>query len=124
MGWKKRMQEVRGTTSSGRGAKTTTTKEATEPCNINGCGNWADKHLGGRSLGVPDAEEVWGSGGFSETKGRVKVCKSCYRHYKKEQKDNPAITEAHRTSATLDVVNGTWSGQAVSIQRATVLRAP
>ena len=89
MGWKKRMQEVRGTTSSGRGAKATTTKEATEPCNINGCGNWADKHLGGRSLGVPDAEEVWGSGGFSETKGRVKVCKSCYRHYKKEQKDNP-----------------------------------
>ena len=92
MGWKKRMQEVRGTTSSGRGAKTTTTKEATEPCNINGCGNWADKHLGGRSLGVPDAE-VWGSGGFSETKGASR-CASPATVTTEEQKDNPAITEA------------------------------
>lgn len=56
------------------------------PCAIKGCNNFADKSMGGRSLSVDDAIDMWGSSGYEERKGRVRVCKSCYRKYKKENK--------------------------------------
>jgi hypothetical protein len=44
--------------------------------------------LGGRSLSFDDATEMWGNGNFSSAKGRVRVCKSCYRSWKKETKND------------------------------------
>ncbi len=56
------------------------------PCGVKGCENFADKSLGGRSLSLDDAIDMWGSSGYQERKGRVRVCKSCYRTWKKENK--------------------------------------
>ncbi len=62
--------------------------EGTMPCAVDGCENWADKKLKGRSLSLDDAEEMWGDGGFTIRKGRVRVCKKCYRAWKKDSEDN------------------------------------
>ena len=44
--------------------KTTSTKKVGElPCGVKNCNNFADKSLGGRSLSVDDAIDMWGSGG-------------------------------------------------------------
>ena len=56
------------------------------PCAIKGCEKFADKNLKGRSLSLDNALEMWGEGAFTSTKGRVRVCKSCYRAWKKENK--------------------------------------
>ena len=56
-------------------------------CGIKKCENWADKSNGGRSLGASKAEMVWSRGQYETQKGRVKICKSCYRIWKKETKD-------------------------------------
>lgn len=57
-------------------------------CGIKGCDGWADKQKGGRSLGRNKALEAWEHGEITEYKGRVRVCRPCYRVYKKETKDN------------------------------------
>ena len=53
---------------------------------ISGCEKFADKSLGGRSLSLDNALDMWGEDGAA-TKGRVRVCKSCYRTWKKENKN-------------------------------------
>ena len=57
-------------------------------CAIKNCKNFADKHLGGRSIGRNKVLEVWNKSEFDEIKGRVKLCKKCYRILKKETKDS------------------------------------
>ena len=68
----------------------TTTKKSKKvgeiPCGVNGCDGFADKSFGGRSLSIDNAIDVWGDGGYTERKGRVRVCKSCYRKWKKDNK--------------------------------------
>ena len=56
-------------------------------CALNGCDKFADKSLGGRSLSLDNAIDMWGQGNFTPLKGRVRVCKSCYRAWKKENKN-------------------------------------
>lgn len=69
--------------------KTTVSKNEGElPCGVRDCENFADKAMGGRSLSVDDAIDMWGSSGYQERKGRVRVCKSCYRKWKKENKSD------------------------------------
>ena len=58
------------------------------PCAIKSCENFADKKLKGRSLSLDNALEMWGESNFTSTKGRVRVCKSCYRRWKKENKSD------------------------------------
>ena len=58
------------------------------PCAIKGCEKFADKSLKGRSLSLDNALEMWGQGNFTSSKGRVRVCKSCYRSWKKENKSD------------------------------------
>ena len=55
---------------------------------MKGCDNFADKRLGGRSLSVDDAIDMWGSGGTKPEKAGFEVCKSCYRKWKKENKND------------------------------------
>lgn len=63
-----------------------TKKEGEIPCGINGCDGFADKGFGGRSLSIDNAIDVWGDSGYTQRKGRVRVCKSCYRKWKKDSK--------------------------------------
>ena len=63
-------------------------KEGELPCGVRDCDNFADKSMGGRSLSVDDAIDMWGSNGYETRKGRVRVCKSCYRKWKKENKND------------------------------------
>ncbi|MEC7255461.1 MAG: hypothetical protein VXV76_02490 [Candidatus Thermoplasmatota archaeon] len=58
------------------------------PCAIKSCDKFADKSLGGRSLSMDNALDMWGQGNFTLLKGRVRVCKSCYRSWKKENKND------------------------------------
>lgn len=63
-------------------------KEGEVPCGVRDCDNFADKSMGGRSLSIDDAIDMWGSSGYEARKGRVRVCKSCYRKWKKENKSD------------------------------------
>jgi hypothetical protein len=65
-------------------------KQGEQPCGIKGCENFSDKSFGGRSLSIDNAIEMWGSGNYSDRKGRVRVCKGCYRKWKKENKSDDA----------------------------------
>ena len=60
-------------------------KEGLEPCGVNGCEGWSDASMGGRSISVNDAEDMWGKS-VTVRKNRVRVCKSCYRSWKKANK--------------------------------------
>lgn len=87
MGFKAKAKKYKK--ESGEEEKKTSSKssEGTEPCSINDCDNWADKSMGGRSLSIENAEDVWGQN-FTVRKGRVRVCKSCYKKWKKHSKDD------------------------------------
>ena len=61
-------------------------KEGEIPCGIRDCSKYADKNMGGRSLSIDNAIETWGDSGYDARKGRVRVCKSCYRKWKKDSK--------------------------------------
>ena len=67
-------------------AKGKKSNEGELACAVKGCEKFADKRNGGRSLSIDNAIDVWGSGGYEERKGRVRVCKSCYRKWKKDNK--------------------------------------
>jgi len=68
--------------------KKKTEKVGEIPCGINGCDDYADKHMGGRSLSQENGIETWGEGAFTVRKNRVRVCKACYRVWKKDNKDD------------------------------------
>ena len=75
---------------SGDESKKTTTsaKEGAIPCGRKSCEGFADKDMGGRSLSIDNAIEIWGDSGYTERKGRVRVCKPCYKLWKKENKSD------------------------------------
>ncbi|MDP6334251.1 MAG: hypothetical protein QF479_06410 [Candidatus Poseidoniaceae archaeon] len=71
-------------------SKNNKSKNGEQPCGVKGCEKFSDKSVGGRSLSIDNAIEMWGSGNYSDRKGRVRVCKSCYRKWKKENKSDDA----------------------------------
>lgn len=92
MGFKSRAKKRR--VASARGQDGTATDEKSEfvgevPCDIKGCGNWADKKAGGRKMAYDRAVDVWGSSGISRKVRKISLCKSCYRAWKKENKGQP-----------------------------------
>jgi len=66
--------------------KKSSAKEGEISCGVKNCDGYADKSFGGRSLSLDNAIDVWGDSGYVERKGRVRVCKSCYRKWKKDNK--------------------------------------
>ena len=88
MGFKARARKSKSKENSEIESKKTTVKENEVPCGIKSCDNFADKHLGGRSIGRNKVLEVWNKSDFDEIKGRVRMCKKCYRILKKETKDS------------------------------------
>ena len=87
MGFKAKARKHRSDAGEDDSEKKATKSEGEQPCGVRGCENFADKAVGGRSLSIDDAIDVWGSSGYQARKGRVRVCKSCYRKWKKENKN-------------------------------------
>tara|TARA_A100001234_G_scaffold212849_1_gene214811 strand:+ start:17 stop:310 length:294 start_codon:yes stop_codon:yes gene_type:complete len=82
-------RKVRVPSSSKKKSEKKKTEKVGEiPCGINGCDGYADKHMGGRSLSQENGIETWGEGAFTVRKNRVRVCKACYRVWKKDNKDD------------------------------------
>ncbi len=71
-----------------KGKKKSQEKTGEIACGINSCDGFSDKHMGGRSLSQENAIDTWGEGTFTVRKNRVRVCKSCYKVWKKENKDD------------------------------------
>ena len=88
MGFKSRARKSKSKNDEGESKKTSIEPENEIKCAIKSCKNFADKHLGGRSLGRNKVLEAWSKSEFEEVKGRVKLCKKCYRILKKETKDS------------------------------------
>lgn len=88
MGFKSRARKSKSAKNEEDDKKSSVEPENEIKCAIKSCNNFADKHLGGRSLGRNKVLEVWNKSNFEEVKGRVKLCKKCYRVLKKETKDS------------------------------------
>ena len=89
MGFKSRAKKRRqaSTGANGDSAEEAKSDFAGEvPCDIKGCGNWADKKAGGRKMAYDRAVDVWGSSGVSRKVRKISLCKPCYRTWKKENK--------------------------------------
>ena len=88
MGFKAKARKHRKEDGSEKKDKKDKSKQGELSCGVNECEKFADKSLGGRSLSLDNASDMWGDGKFSSSKGRVRVCKSCYRSWKKENKSD------------------------------------
>ena len=86
MGFKAKARKHRKDNPSEKDLKKQKSSNGQLPCGINSCGKFADKSLGGRSLSLDNAIDMWGQGNFTPSKGRVRICKPCYRLWKKENK--------------------------------------
>ncbi len=89
MGFKQRSRRGRESGSSKRGNGSGGDDELEFKCDVAGCDEWADKRLGGRSIALDNALEVWGDDGLDREARRVRICKKCYREWKKARKDEP-----------------------------------
>ena len=92
MGFKSRARKRRDAASVSRAELGDEPKEEFQgelPCDIKGCGEWADKKAGGRKMAYDRAVDVWGSSGISRKVKKVSLCKPCYRAWKKEKKGEP-----------------------------------
>ena len=87
MGFKAKARKHRKDDPSDKSDSKKKSNQGDIDCAISGCDKFADKSLGGRSLSLDNALDMWGEGNFTATKGRVRVCKSCYRKWKKENKN-------------------------------------
>ena len=59
-----------------------------KPCAVKECENWADKSHGGRSIAFDNLADVWEEDELVGEGRRLAICKPCYRHYKKEKKED------------------------------------
>ncbi|MEE2811552.1 MAG: hypothetical protein VX627_00780 [Candidatus Thermoplasmatota archaeon] len=94
MGFKKKARKAR----EARGEKTERKSRRKElpdgekKCAIKDCENWADKSHGGRSIAFDNLADVWEEDEIVGEARRLSICKPCYRHYKKEKKDDESQT--------------------------------
>ncbi len=88
MGFKAKARKHRKDDATDKDSKKKKSNQGEMKCGINSCEKFADKSLGGRSLSLDNAIDMWGQGNFTVSKGRVRVCKSCYRSWKKENKSD------------------------------------
>ena len=89
MGFKAKARKHRSDSDEeSESTKKPSSKEGEISCGIKDCAKFADKNMGGRSLSIDNAIDTWGSSGYEARKGRVRVCKSCYRKWKKGNKSD------------------------------------
>ena len=92
MGFKSRARKRRASSQGGDGGASIEDKPefvGDIPCDIKGCGKWADKKVGGRKMAYDRAVDVWGTSGISKKVRKISLCKPCYRTWKKEKKGEP-----------------------------------
>ncbi len=94
MGFKKKARKARQASGEDdeRKSRRKEKPEGEKPCAIKNCENWADKSHGGRSIAYDNLLEVWKDGDLRSKNRRLSICKPCYRHYKKEKKDDESLT--------------------------------
>ena len=88
MGFKAKARKHRDKDTSTKDSRKKKSMQGDLVCAISGCDKYADKSLGGRSLSLDNALDMWGQGNFTPQKGRVRICKPCYRAWKKENKND------------------------------------
>ena len=82
MGFKAKARKHKSESGEETGTeKKSSAKVGEIPCGVKSCDGFADKSFGGRSLSIDNAIDVWGDSGYTERKGRVRVCKGCYINY-------------------------------------------
>ena len=87
MGWQQRRRARLRGGDGGSGRAEGAGQEPEEPCVIKDCSEFADKHLGGRSVSFQDAESVWSESAINSSGRRVRICRSCYKQLKKALKE-------------------------------------
>lgn len=94
MGFKKKARKARKASGEDvdRKSRRKEKPDGEKPCAIKNCENWADKSHGGRSIAYDNLLEVWKDGDLRTKNRRLSICKPCYRHYKKEKKDDESLT--------------------------------
>ena len=94
MGFKAKARRAKKATGeeSGRKRRSKELEDGEKPCAIKGCSNWADKSHGGRSIAFDNLADVWEEDEIVGEARRLSICKPCYRHYKKERKDDERET--------------------------------
>ena len=94
MGFKSKARRARKDAGedTGRKRRSKDLDEGEKSCAIKGCKNWADKSHGGRSIAFDNLADVWEEGELVGEGRRLAICKPCYRHYKKEKKDDESQT--------------------------------
>ena len=94
MGFKSKARRARKDAGedTGRKRRSKDLAEGEKSCAIKDCKNWADKSHGGRSIAFDNLADVWDEGELVGEGRRLAICKPCYRHYKKEKKDDESQT--------------------------------
>ena len=94
MGFKAKARKAKKASGeeSGRKRRSKELEDGEKPCAIKGYSNWADKSHGGRSIAFDNLADVWDEGDLVGEGRRLAICKPCYRHYKKEKKDDESQT--------------------------------
>ncbi len=94
MGFKAKARKARQASGKDEGRKRRSRElpDGEKPCAVKGCENWADKSHGGRSIAFDNLAEVWEEEELVGEGRRLAICKPCYRHYKKERKDDERET--------------------------------
>jgi len=94
MGFKSKARRARKDAGedTGRKRRSKELDEGEKSCAIKDCKNWADKSHGGRSIAFDNLADVWDEGELVGEGRRLAICKPCYRHYKKEKKDDESQT--------------------------------
>ena len=94
MGFKSKARKARGESGKSEGQKRRRKElgDGEKPCCIKGCDKWADKSHGGRSIAFDNLADVWDEDDLVGEGRRLAICKPCYRHYKKEKKEDESQT--------------------------------
>jgi len=94
MGFKSKARKAgKGTgDDGGRKRRGKELEDGEKSCAIKDCKNWADKSHGGRSIAFDNLADVWDDAELVGEGRRLAICKPCYRHYKKEKKDDESQT--------------------------------
>ena len=94
MGFKAKARKARQGSGKddGRKRRSRELPDGEKPCAIKDCKNWADKSHGGRSIAFDNLADVWEEDQLVGESRRLSICKPCYRHYKKEKKDDESQT--------------------------------
>ena len=90
MGFKSNAPQEEATIRSDSIAKKSTIEFVGQvKCDVSGCNDWLTRKSEAESSHSIELADVWGESGLSSDSRRVKICKSCYRAWKKAKKDEP-----------------------------------